>query len=734
MKRNVLLITACLAVITFTFCCFYGCRSDSDATAQDVSVAEYEMWSALGKTAAQKATDMLSNASGTAPASFNELIVLTNAGYASVNGHTTQGCLDGLNSVTGASTGNSRLIEIHSAPSAALWFFFYEKDSGNGVYYETEPSEIDMSALRISENPFSKVTLYDIKADDAHLYANLARANEDLFVSQGFGGNEFRIVTISNAVAQGVPYDLIRAFQYHDHFCPGVTGGYLLVKYLEKNFPLTDSYKNYFALSIPPWCKDDAIMTLLNATPGKSGYGVFYLNTEDTEKLKDQAKDIAGVFFRWNGDSANPMGEAMALSFDFTESKEKNNWAGTDPWTWWESRLRMDLWFMDYLETPERFVSIIPVNGKEIFSLADIGGTPPSDLARPGMNPLERLNLLKTSDTEYSLWKSVGVQAVTQAMSMMKSQGASPKTGEMIVLTNAGYAEVEGHPTHACLDGLAQAAGVSRGGHTLIEIHSAWNQPLWFAIYDKGSGLCSYLQGDPALLNAASSESLSSDIFAVKVAENIKAENLYAAPAEYAEKFDSGIFGGNEFRIVTIVNAIEAGAPGYAVRSFEFHDHYCPGVTSGILMANYVKKFFPKDSYFVQSISPWCKEDALLVMMNATPGKKGYAVTYATDEDKAKWMEGFEIAATIIYGKNAESEIWEGVLLGFEWGGETGCVEYGNSVLDKLCTDLYYLDYLDTPESYVKVLKEFEIPEGETPQIWARPGVDPMAKLGLIQE
>jgi hypothetical protein len=27
-------------------------------------------------------------------------------------------------------------------------------------------------------------------------------------------------------------------------------------------------------------------------------------------------------------------------------------------------------------------------------------------------------------------------------------------------------------------------------------------------------------------------------------------------------------------------------------------------------------------------VDPWCKEDALLVLLNATPGKKGYAISY----------------------------------------------------------------------------------------------------------
>jgi formylmethanofuran dehydrogenase subunit E-like metal-binding protein len=33
------------------------------------------------------------------------------------------------------------------------------------------------------------------------------------------------------------------------------------------------------------------------------------------------------------------------------------------------------------------------------------------------------------------------------------------------------------------------------------------------------------------------------------------------------------------------------------------------------------------DTCFVQGIQPWCKDDALMIMLNTTPGKTGYAVT-----------------------------------------------------------------------------------------------------------
>jgi formylmethanofuran dehydrogenase subunit E-like metal-binding protein len=216
--------------------------------------------------------------------------------------------------------------------------------------------------------------------------------------------------------------------------------------------------------------------------------------------------------------------------------------------------------------------------------------------------------------------------------------------------------------------------------------------------------------------------------------EQINAEHLFENAEVYAEKFSNSIFGGNEFRIVTICNAVAQDAPAYAVRSFEFHDHYCPGVTSGIFMALYMRDFYPLSSgssYFVQAVQPWCKEDALLSMLNATPGKKGYAITYATDDDIAAWPEWASDAANIIYRQDPDSGNWVAIVLGFTWG-ETGCPDYGNSVLTKLCTDLWYLDRFDQPEAFVTVLKEIELPEGAEPTDYARPGVDPILLLNEL--
>lgn len=332
-------------------------------------------------------------------------------------------------------------------------------------------------------------------------------------------------------------------------------------------------------------------------------------------------------------------------------------------------------------------------------------------------------------DSMYNFWKEVGMIAGVESILNMNAKGVVPDFDDLIVMSNAGYAEVLGYPTQAASDGISAATGASRGNFSLLEIHSAPNAPLWFAIYDKASGLCSYLQVNPSATQM-------SELYSINVIDTINAEHLYANAAEYTEKFNKGLFGGNEFRIVTIMNAMAKGAPAYAARAFEFHDHYCPGITSGILMVNYLKKNFPiasGGSYFVQGIQPWCKEDAMMVLLNATPGKSGYATVYANAADIATWKTEAKDTSSIIYRYNATTKKWDGLVMGFVFA-DTGCPNYDNNgTITKLCMDLWYLDRMNQPESFVKEIMRFNLPEGLTPKDWARPGVDPMNKLGLVQ-
>ncbi len=339
-------------------------------------------------------------------------------------------------------------------------------------------------------------------------------------------------------------------------------------------------------------------------------------------------------------------------------------------------------------------------------------------------------------NAEYEYWKALGQRTGTQAVELMKQHSVSPQKENLIVLTDAGYAEIGNSSTMGFIDGFSDATGCRRGNSRFAEIHARYDAPLWAAVYDKNSGYCAYLQLKSSRFSGDIQSAPASDIFDMAVAEKINAEHLYANAEAYHKKFADKIFGGNDFRIVTIANALAKGAPAYTLRAFEYHDHYCPGVTSGIIIVNYLKKNFaakPEDSYFVQSVQPWCKEDALMTLLNATPGKGGYSALYSTEADRAVWKAEAKDASTIIYREDKNTKKWEGLVLAFKWD-DSVCKDFGKSMIGKLCMDLRYLEKLDQPEEFVKEIKRFELPEGQTPKDWARPGADPMKLLGLTEE
>jgi formylmethanofuran dehydrogenase subunit E-like metal-binding protein len=331
----------------------------------------------------------------------------------------------------------------------------------------------------------------------------------------------------------------------------------------------------------------------------------------------------------------------------------------------------------------------------------------------------------------YSQWEAIGRSAADRSLSLMKKAGIAPQKGNMIVLTNAGYAEVNGASTQGALDGLISVTGASRGRNTMVEIHTSPWTPLWFAVYDKKSGYCTYIEVNSS---EADSVTATSRAFGIEATERIDADYLKQHASEYKSKFGSKVFGGNEFRIIAIANAIAAGAFAYVVRTLEFHDHYCPGVTSGILMVQYLKAHFTpgKSGYFVHVVDAWCKDDALMVLLGTTPAKGNFAVSYPTDADKNMRMPEAKNAANIIYRQDEKTQKWEGLILAFEWV-NTSCPKTGDGVTDKLCDVLWYLERLDKPEDFVKIIKRFELPDGISPKDWARLGIDPLKMLGLLK-
>lgn len=340
------------------------------------------------------------------------VLALTNAGSAIIDDRfPTSSCLDALTLTSGCSESNQNLIAINSGKWKPLWFAFYYKNTGQCVYAEvrsavlasymekwmsaSDKSTIQLEFLGLSDDEvFAKVSVENIEAN--YLLSN-PEAWEEKMDNKVFGGNEFSIMTIAACWSRGMPYELLKAAKLHNHICPGLISGILIIEYLDKNLPIEEGDQYYIVLAVPPWCKDDAFQAIYDSTVGKRRMTVMMLSKEQTQQLPE---NVAGIYVRW--DKSDDSGQAMVLTFDWDKASEmseiERSWfKDFESYKWWYARLKMDIFMLDYLDKPEEFVSSV----KE-FSISSSSEL--MALRTAGTNPYVEIGLMPPPQPEIPTW------------------------------------------------------------------------------------------------------------------------------------------------------------------------------------------------------------------------------------------------------------------------------------------------------------------------------------------
>lgn len=342
-----------------------------------MGLADNGVMTELGSKAARMAMQDLNFEKGD-----ENVLTLTNAGYAIIDGQTTQAALKGLSAESGCSVGDGNQFQVLRAHWKPIWFYLFNKATGEAIFLQA-----DSQALNKSPEEFKALT-------DDQIFSKISRANVDLdymlnntdegnaTFAGAFNDNEFALIGMSNVWAEGGSFDFMQATCFHDHLCPGVTSGYMLARYMEEKLPITNSSESYKVIACPQWCKDDLLQMRWDATPGKSG--MFVMALTDTEKkalaVKYNQSDVAGIYIRWN-DTAKK-GDALVLGFNWTEVYAMTG-TGVDEWKGpaWGSKLQMDVEMMPYWNKPEMFVSTIKEFSVDASKLAQLQGA--------GMHPLK---------------------------------------------------------------------------------------------------------------------------------------------------------------------------------------------------------------------------------------------------------------------------------------------------------------------------------------------------------
>jgi formylmethanofuran dehydrogenase subunit E-like metal-binding protein len=298
------------------------------------------------------------------------LLILTSAGYAIVNGQTTQAAINGLEDASGNSLGDANLFQVLRPYWKPVWFYFFNKATGQAVFMQADSQALNQSLEKFKTMPDDQIFCKISKANvDIDYLQNHTDEGNATFNKMAFNGNEFSLISISNVWARKASFDFILDSCFHDHLCPGVTSGLFIAKYVEEKLPINNiSAESYKVIACPNWCKDDLLQIRWDATPGKSGMFVKALK----DKEKAAVPGIAGICIRWN-DTAK-QGDALALSFNFRAVKLPQ-WKGPA----WGSKIYQDVAMMDYANKPEFFLATIKefkVDQAELSLLEEAGINP----------------------------------------------------------------------------------------------------------------------------------------------------------------------------------------------------------------------------------------------------------------------------------------------------------------------------------------------------------------------
>lgn len=316
------------------------------------------------------------------------LLCLTNAGIIKAGEYDSSLALEALKQITPCSLERKNLIVINSGMDEPLYFFFFNKNNEESFFAQTNAQQlVSMPVGEILSRDLSNLFRHLIFRNISlgHLISE-AKGMELIFHQEPYGRKWAALINLAHFWAQEPPPELIRVAQFHDHVCPGVLSGYYIACFLRSKFPLR-AKERYFFLSAPAYCKDDALQIIFNQTVGKKGMAAMLLAEEDRPFLLPEAREAAGIFFRYDPQTSRGQGAVLGFAW----SKLLQDCKITDQKIPFLNSLKQVLFMVDQREEYARYVYFI-----KIFDLPP--GESPQNYARVGVNPWAKLGLWSKKD------------------------------------------------------------------------------------------------------------------------------------------------------------------------------------------------------------------------------------------------------------------------------------------------------------------------------------------------
>jgi len=603
-----------------------------------------------------------------------QVLVITTAGSAYYKNTTTEDVLEGiLNQANGIiSFGKGNLLLLRKTRPDPLDFAFITK-KGN-----------DLILAYFKNASLTPVYIGTVSQNMTQAQWNNLR--------QKLGDDAFPIASLANAWALGLSADILREAAFHGHVCLGTISGYAMIETLLKYYPPNTGTggaesTSYIVIGVPGGSDDDVFVYAMDATPGKRAY-IGYNTTNDP--------NMAG-FIRWN--SQTKTGTLIIMTYNWTElteqfKKETNATVEEDTVT----ELKFNAWAIQKLITnPESLVKIVyafdNLTEEQVNYLAGgVGSTTVQDAHGLDMEYiLNQSNIVSaTPDNKtytkgnltYDQLKKIGIEAANLSKELFNEKGIQLEKDnlELLVLTSAGYARLNDQDTSPIWDGIYEVLGSRLSRKTLLPVHSAlWDQ-LWFTFILKSGSYPTNIIGKPGGVGKFSFNITEEDeiFYSVQllydpikgfIISNDTKGPVYDIGAgwNYTNPTVSKVFK-KWNSIVTIANAWSYDPPFDMLMVYLFHNHVCPGVSPSYLIADYIYENYPlgkDEKYIYVTTTDYCKDDGLLLLLGVSPGQGTYYNQRLLNTSSSS-VEGGQMEGILIIW-NEKLNIGKTVIITYKW-------------------------------------------------------------------
>ena len=516
----------------------------------------------------------------------DSVLCITTAGLAYRNGTTTEDCLEGILNGSGGkiSYGQGNLLTFQSARTDPVDFCFVVRKGSS------------LTAAFFKNGSLTPTYLGTFSAIDQTLWDNK--------LVPILGDNAFGYVSLANAWKEGLSTDILRQAAYHGHVCLGTISGQAMISLLLKYYPpgvYGDDGEleatSYRAVGVPGNSDDDAFIYSLDLTTGKRSY-VGYATAAD---------NMVG-FIRWCATTNTGTLIIMAFDEDAVVNLYKKE-TGLTAYAGIASELKFNAWLVKKLEKdPDSLVKILYVfdNITEEIHNKLTGGVDSKNVVTDAlgldMDYILGLGLTNIANqrvaTNYTTGqltqnqiKQIGIDAANLAIALFAADGITLEKDDpnLTVFTTAGYVRVNEQVMDMTMDGIFSILGSRLSRATLLPVHNARFNPLYFQFS---------LEKDGAVIS----------------------KTIYYDPetGELTAKNESAC----------IIDQVILYDPPYdALMAWLWHNHVCGGSSPGYLITNYIYENFPigeNESYSYIGTSISCRDDIYSYLLGISPGKGTY--------------------------------------------------------------------------------------------------------------